>query len=99
MNLRPPYLIEFEERIVSAEDLAVGWIETRTLREMVIYSDLVEITHDIIAEAFSTNVIQPGVTTTDDVVWWMRQKVTEMGMETWFHPTVDIQRSNPGHYS
>ena len=85
---------EFEERIVSAEDLAVGWIETRTLREMVIYSDLVEMTHDIIEEAFSTKVIQPGVTTTDDVVWWMRQKVTEMGMETWFHPTVDIQRSN-----
>ncbi|SDS16665.1 M24 family metallopeptidase [Christiangramia echinicola] len=85
---------EFEERIVSAEELAVGWIETRTLREMVIYSDLVEMTHDIIEEAFSTKVIQPGVTTTDDVVWWMRQKVTELGLETWFHPTVDIQRSN-----
>ncbi|WP_026933911.1 M24 family metallopeptidase [Christiangramia echinicola] len=85
---------EFEERIVSAEELAVGWIETRTLREMVIYSDLVEMTHDIIEEAFSTKVIQPGVTTTDDVVWWMRQKVTELGLGTWFHPTVDIQRSN-----
>lgn len=85
---------EYKDRIVSAEDLAVGWIETRTFREMVIYSDLVEITHNIIAEAFSTKVIQPGVTTTDDVVWWMRQKVTEMGMETWFHPTVDIQRSS-----
>ena len=84
---------EFEDRIVSAEDLAVGWIETRTLREMVLYSSLVEITHDIIAEAFSADVIQPGITTTDDVVWWMRQKVTKMGLETWFHPTVDVQRS------
>ncbi|PTX42338.1 Xaa-Pro aminopeptidase [Christiangramia gaetbulicola] len=84
----------YKERIVSAEDLAVGWIETRTFREMVIFSDLVEMTHIIIEEAFSTEVIQPGVTTTDDVVWWMRQKVTEMGMETWFHPTVDIQRSS-----
>lgn len=84
---------EFEERIISAEKLAVGWIETRTLREMVIYSSLVEMTHEIIEEAFSTKVIQPGVTTTDDVVWYLRQKVTDMGMETWFHPTVDIQRS------
>lgn len=84
---------EFEDRIVSAEDLAVGWIETRTLREMVLYSSLVEITHDIIGEAFSADVIQPGITTTDDVVWWMRQKVTKMGLETWFHPTVDVQRS------
>jgi len=85
---------EFQNKIVSAEDLAVAWIETRTLREMVIYSSLVEITRAIIREAFSTKVIEPGVTTTDDVVWWMRQKVTEMGLETWFHPTVDIQRSN-----
>jgi len=84
---------EYENRIVSAEDLAVGWIETRTFREMTIYSSLVELTHEIIDEAFSSGVIQPGVTTTDDVVWWMRQKVTEMGMETWFHPTVDIQRN------
>lgn len=85
---------EYENRIVSAEDLAVGWIETRTLREMVIYSSLVEVTHNIIAEAFSEIVIDPGLTTTDDVVWWLRQKVTEMGLETWFHPTVDIQRSD-----
>ncbi|MGA8853623.1 MAG: M24 family metallopeptidase [Christiangramia sp.] len=84
---------DYKNRIVSAEELAVGWIETRTIREMVIYSSLVAITHEIIAEAFSADVIDPGVTTTDDVVWWMRQKVTDMGLKTWFHPTVDIQRS------
>ncbi|SDR66148.1 M24 family metallopeptidase [Gramella sp. MAR_2010_147] len=84
---------EYKNRIISAEDLAVGWIETRTFREMTIYSSLVALTHDIIDEAFSSGVIQPGVTTTDDVVWWMRQKVTDLGLETWFHPTVDIQRN------
>lgn len=84
---------KYKDRIVSAEDLAVGWIETRTLREMILYSSLVEITHKIIAEAFSTKVIEPGVTTTGDLVWWMRQKVTSMGLETWFHPTVDVQRT------
>lgn len=85
---------KYKKRIVSAEELAVGWIETRSLREMVLYSELVQLTHQIIAEAFSEKVIQPGVTTTDDVVWWMRQKVTDLGLETWFHPTVDIQRGN-----
>ena len=84
---------KYEDHIVSAEQLAVGWIETRSFREMIIYSDLVRMTHEIIAEAFSTELIQPGVTTTDDVVWWLREKVTEMGLETWFHPTVDIQRN------
>ena len=82
-----------ESRIVSAEELAISWIETRTDREMELYNDLVQITHDIIDEAFSPSVIVPGKTTTDDVVWWMRQKVTDLGLETWFHPTVDIQRS------
>ena len=85
---------DLEQKLVSAEKLAIGWIETRTEKEMELYNTLVEVTHNIIAEAFSEKVITPGTTTTDDVVWWMRQKVTDMGLETWFHPTVDIQRSS-----
>lgn len=85
---------KFHSKVVSAEQLAVRWIETRTPREMVIYNQLVDITHDIIAEAFSEKVITPGITTTTEVEWWMRQKVTDLGLETWFHPTVDIQRTS-----
>lgn len=83
-----------EKKLVSAEKLAIGWIETRTKKEMQLYNTLVEVTHSIIDEAFSNKVITPGTTTTDDVVWWMRQKVTDLGLETWFHPTIDIQRSD-----
>ena len=82
-----------KKKIVSAEKLSVRWIETRTPQEMVLFSQLVEITHKIISEAFSTKVITPGYTTTDDVVWWLREKALKMGLDTWFHPTVDIQRS------
>lgn len=85
---------KYHSKVVSAEQLAVRWIETRTPREMVIYNQLVDITHDIIAEAFSEKVITPGITTTTEVEWWMRQKVTDLGLETWFHPTVDIQRTS-----
>ena len=81
-------------KVVSAEQLAVRWIEMRTPTEMIIYNQLVDITHDIIAEAFSEKVITPGITTTTEVEWWMRQKVTNLGLETWFHPTVDVQRSS-----
>lgn len=84
---------KYTSKVASAEQLAVRWIETRTEREMVIYDQLVDITHDIIAEAFSEKVITPGITTTSDVEWWMRQKVTDLGLETWFHPTIDVQRS------
>lgn len=81
-------------KVTSAEKLAVAWIETRTPQEMVIYNQLVSITHQIITEAFSEAVITPGVTTTTEVEWWMREKVLELGLETWFHPTVDVQRTN-----
>lgn len=82
-----------QKRVVSAETLAVRWIETRTPREMTLFSQLLEITHNIITEAFSTKVITPGVTTTEDVVWWLREKVLALGLDTWFHPTVDVQRT------
>jgi Xaa-Pro aminopeptidase len=84
----------YKRKLVSAEKLAVGWIETRTPKEMIIFEDLVRITHQIIAEAFSNKVITPGETTTDDVVWWLREKVLDLGLTTWFHPTVDVQRAD-----
>lgn len=84
----------YKSKVVSAEQLAIGWIESRTEREMELYEDLVSITHQIIAEAFSSKVITPGETTTDDVVWWLREKVLSLGLDTWFHPTVDVQRAN-----
>jgi Xaa-Pro aminopeptidase len=84
----------YKSKVVSAEQLAIGWIESRTEREMELYEDLVAITHQIIAEAFSSKVITPGETTTDDVVWWLREKVLSLGLDTWFHPTVDVQRAN-----
>ncbi|MFC3810379.1 M24 family metallopeptidase [Lacihabitans lacunae] len=87
-----------KKKIVSAENLAVGWLETRTPKEMEIYEQIGRISHQIIDEAFSEKVIQPGVTSTDDVVWWLRQKVTDLGLETWFHPTVDVQRFDPENF-
>ena len=84
---------DIKQRIVSAENLGIQWIETRTKLEKEIYKDLVSITQNIINEAFSNKVIKPGKTTTDDVVWWMREKVLELKLKTWFHPTVDVQRN------
>lgn len=83
-----------KSKVVSAEPLAVAWLETRTEREMQIYPKLVAISHEIIREGFSAKVITPGVTTTDDLVWWFRQKLSQMGLTTWFHPSVAVQRSD-----
>ncbi|MGB7339573.1 MAG: M24 family metallopeptidase [Phototrophicaceae bacterium] len=78
-------------RCASAEALAVGWLETRIEAEMAAYPTLVAMGHALIAEAFSKRVIQPGVTTTDDVIWYMRQKIHNMGLQAWFQPACQIQ--------
>lgn len=82
---------EFSSRLVNAEGLCVGWLERRIPEEIHVYPQLVEMGHEIIERAFSTDVIQPGSTTTDDVVWWMRQTMRDAGLDAWFHPTIDIQ--------
>lgn len=85
---------KYRPRVVSAEKVAIGWLETRTQSEMTVYPNMVRMAHQIIAEGFSEKVIQPGVTTTDDVVWWYRDRIRELGFTAWFHPTVEIQRAD-----
>jgi Xaa-Pro aminopeptidase len=88
-NAMSPNLLK---KIVSAEKLGVAWLETRTEKEMAFYPTLLAISHQIIKEGFSNKVIQPNKTTTNDLVWWFRQKVSDLGLSTWFHPSVEIQR-------
>ena len=82
----------FKSRVVSAEKLAVGWLEKRIPEEMAAYRNIMRIAHEIIAQGFSEEVITPGVTKTEDVVWWYREKISSLGLSAWFHPTVDVQR-------
>jgi Xaa-Pro aminopeptidase len=84
---------KYVDRLVSAEKVAMGWYETRSPRELSLYRHLAGIGHDLIAEFFSNRVITPDVTTTDDVEWWIRQRITALGLDTWFHPSIDIKRS------
>ena len=85
---------EFKRRVVSGEMLAIGWLETRSELEMKHYPALAQIGHSLIATAFSNEVITPNVTTTDDVVWWLRDQTRALGLTNWFHPTVSIQRKD-----
>ena len=99
MNLWLIYRSNIIQKSYRHSHWPLAWIETRTPREMTIYEQLVSITHQIIDEAFSEKVITPGITTTTDVEWWMRDKVRALGLQTWFHPSVDVQRSNEGAQS
>lgn len=83
-------------KFVRAELLPLEYIETRVPDMLPTYRTMMEIAHSLIARAFSSEVIRPGVTTTGDVVWWFRQKVNDMGLGTWFQPSVDLQRQGRG---
>ncbi len=83
----------YAARLVSAEGLVVRWIETRTPPEQALYPHVDGITRGVIAEAFSSRVITPGVTTTDEVAWYIRERFESLGLRPWFMPTVDRQRA------
>jgi Xaa-Pro aminopeptidase len=85
---------ELAKRIVSSEKLAIAWLETRTQLEMELYPTIVKIGHAIIKEAYTSGFIKPGSTTTDDIVWWLRDKSRSLALTNWFHPSVSIQRAS-----
>ena len=84
---------EYTHRIVRAEDLALEYVETRLPEMMPTYRRMMGAVHSLISRAFSNEVIKPGVTTNEDVVWWLRQRVKDAGLGTWFQPTVRVQRA------
>ena len=84
----------YRQRVVSAERLAVGWLETRTDAELAVYPSVVRLARAILHEGLSLRAITPGVTTTDDLAWWYRDRVRALGLAAWFHPGVSVQRAD-----
>lgn len=85
--------------MVRAENLALEYVAIRLPEMLPTYRELMETSHGLIRRAFSSEVIKPGVTTNTDVVWWLRQQLNDLGLGTWFHPTVDVQRPGMKHDS
>jgi Xaa-Pro aminopeptidase len=84
---------EYRDRVVSAEDLVVRWLETRSETELEVYPHIVSLARGVIAEAFSERVITPGATTAADVGWYIRQRFADLDLPAWFNPDVNVQRT------
>lgn len=78
--------------LVPDGSMAIRWLETRTQRELELYPEIYRIAADILREAYSLDVITPGVTTTTDVEYYIMQRIDDMGLSAWFAPDVDVQR-------
>ena len=85
---------ELEARVVRNPRLAIDYLALRVPSMTQVYRRLQGIVHEIISAAFSSLVITSGETTTADVVWWMRQRVNDLGLHTWFQPSVSVQRQD-----
>jgi Xaa-Pro aminopeptidase len=82
----------YRERVVRRELLALQYLEERLPEMLPHYLEMQRLVHRTIAEAFSERVIAPGTTRTQDVVWWLRQRVNDQGLGDWFQPSVSVQR-------
>jgi hypothetical protein len=84
--------MEWISRVKPAEALPLEFIAARIPEEEAFYRRLQGVVWDLIGRMYSSEVIKPGVTRTSDLVWWWRQQVNDLGLGTWFQPSVDVQR-------
>jgi hypothetical protein len=84
---------KYVQRLRSAEELAVRWLETRTQEELEVYPGIVALARSVISEAFSDRVIVPGITSTEDVKWYIAERFSQLQLPIWFIPDVNLQRA------
>jgi len=85
----------YKNRFIVDELIPIKIMEIRTPTELSLYPELMKTAFSVIEDAFSLNAIEPGVTTCEDLEYYMMDKVTQAGLIYWFSPTIDIQRE--GH--
>ncbi|KAF4625386.1 hypothetical protein G7Y89_g12781 [Cudoniella acicularis] len=86
---------ELAGRLVVEKMVAVEVVATMVEGKLGWYRKLQETAWAMISEAFSEDVIEPGRTSTEDIEWWLREKILQMNYSTWFHPSVNILGPKP----
>jgi hypothetical protein len=80
-------------RLKPAEELPLQFIASRVADEEAFYGELQQLVWELVSEMYSAKVITPGKTRTSDLVWWWRQRVNDLGLGTWFQPSIEVQRA------
>lgn len=90
---------DLASRLVSHDGLALGWLETRIPAEMALYRTIMRAAHALIPQGLSEKVITPGVTSTQDVVWWYRERLAGLHLDAWCQPSVAVQRQTQATFA
>jgi hypothetical protein len=86
---------KYSARLESAESLATLWSETLLDEEIDLMEQAVALSHAIIAETFSSKLITPGYTTTDDLRFHYWQRVADFGLDLAFYPFFTTRGRQP----
>lgn len=84
---------KWTSRFRNAEALPLDLLASRLPEEEEFFRRMQDLVWSLTQEMFSNTVITVGHTRTSDLVWWWRQRVNDLGLGTWFQPSVDVQRS------
>jgi hypothetical protein len=76
-----------------AEELPLQFIASRVADEDAFYGQMQQLVWELVGDMYSAKVIVPGKTKASDLVWWWRQKVNDLGLGTWFQPSIEVQRA------
>jgi peptidase M24-like protein len=83
---------KWTSRFKDADALPLEFLASRLPEEEAFFRRMQELVWSMTQEMFSSATITPGTTRTSDLVWWWRQRVNDLGLGTWFQPSVDVQR-------
>lgn len=70
----------YASRVVSAEAMVAAFRSRRVATEIAAMSELGELSRRIVETALSNEVITPGVTSLEDVGWWMQEQIAARGL-------------------
>jgi Xaa-Pro aminopeptidase len=85
---------ENRKKLVRSEGMALDFVALRVPDMVPTYQKMMRDVHANLSRALSNEVITPGKTTDQDVVWWLRQENQRQGYGTWFQPGIRVQRQN-----
>lgn len=75
---------EYESRFVSAEKLYSDFRSRHTASEIAAFAEAGDYSYRLAERALSNEVIVPGVTSLEDVAWWMLEQLFQSGLESSF---------------
>ena len=91
---------KYSPRLVSAEKLVADFRSHRVTSEIVTFGKATDLTRQIMERSLSNEVITPGLTTRDDVSWWIRDQMLAMGWAPQAYPpgVIYLERARSKDY-